>query len=332
MTTLPRFFLKNIDLLQMRVEQFLRRLVHGNNKYFFAAQIGLVIFCYGATTRPPALFVVLAAVLSALVFRDLYTHHALGAPERQLPPKYEYCVLSAGDAVATVVFTLAAETLALKYAPSLALPFDALYYGSVIGMPLTAILRLVLRLKPGPNPEFRGPRRSAIHVYRRTWAFNILWLIADYGLICQDVTDDPNSLMDPLRGSVPLVTFLFWILFQRNALNRRNYPVTLFANVEKQDLERLKETLPQGIKKGQVFYWAARVAEVLIFAELAVSMGAGVWPWLSGQQTHGGLLQIAPRVLAFGTAVLSWKYVKEANIAAAEAIQEEIDTMIEVYP
>ena len=141
MTTLPRFVLKNIDLTKMHVEQFLYRLVHGNNKYFFAAQVGLVIFCYGATRKPPALFVVLAAVLSALVFRDFYTHHAFGAPE-QLPPNYEYCVLSAGDAVATLVFTLAAETLALKYAPSLALPFDVLYYGSVIGMPLTAILRL----------------------------------------------------------------------------------------------------------------------------------------------------------------------------------------------
>jgi hypothetical protein len=26
-----------------------------------------------------------------------------------------------------------------------------------------------------------------------------------------------------------------------------------------------------------------------------------------------------------------WKYVKEANVAAAEALQEEIDTMVEVY-
>jgi hypothetical protein len=331
MTTFPRFILRNIHSTKVRVDQFLYELVHGNNKYFFAAQIGLVVFCYGATTKPPAVFVVLAAVLSALVFRDLYTHHALGAPELELPPNYEYCVLSAGDAVTTLVFTLASQTLALKYAPNLALPYDVLYYGSVIGMPLTAILRLVLRLKPDPDPTFRGPRRSAIHVYRRTWVFNILWLTAGYGLICQDVTDDPNSLMDPLRGLVPLITFLLWILFQRNALNRRNYPVTLFTNVKKQDLERLKETLPQGVKKGQVFYWAARVAEILIFAELAVSMGAGVWPWLSGQQTHGGLLQIAARVLPFGIAVISWRYVKDANIAAAEALQKEIDTMVEVY-
>ena len=273
----------------------------------------------------------LAAVLSALAFRDLYTHHALGAPEEELPPIHEYCVRSAGDAVTALVFTLASQTLALKYAPSLALPYDVLYYGSVIGMPLTAILRLVLRRKPKPDPMFTGPRRSAMHVYRRTWAFNILWLAAEYGLIMQDVTDDPHSVMDPLRGFVPLTTFVLWIACQRNSLNRRNYSMTLFTNPEKQRLERLKETLAQGVKKGDVFYWAARVLEVLIFVELAVSMGAGVWPWLSGQQRHGGLVQIVARVFAFGIAVLSWRYVKEANIAAAGAMQQEIDAAVEVY-
>ena len=93
----------------------------------------------------------------------------------------------------------------------------------------------------------------------------------------------------------------------------------------------MKETLAQGIKRGDVFFWAARVFEILIFVELGASMAAGVWPWISGQQPHGGLVQIAAHVFAFGIAVLSWRYVKEANIAAAEALQEEIDTMVEAY-
>jgi hypothetical protein len=170
-----------------------------------------------------------------------------------------------------------------------------------------------------------------MYIYKRTWAFNILWLVAEYGLICQDVTDDPHSVMDPLRGFYPLFTFLLWILCQRNALNRRNYPVTVFTNLKKQEMERLKETLPQGVKRGEVFYWAARFFEVLIFVELGVSMAAGVWPWISGQQPHGGLLQITARVIPFSVAVLTWSYVKEANIDAARALQQEIDAAVEVY-
>jgi hypothetical protein len=330
MTTLPRFILKNICTAQERVRQFLYRLVYGSGKYFFAAQTVLVIFCYGATAKPPALFFVLAAVLSALVFRDLYTHRSLGAPEKELPPNYEYCVLSAGDAVATLVFTLASQTLALKYSPNLALSNDALYYGAVVCLPLTAILRLVLRLKPNPGPS-NGSARSARHIFIRTWVFNALWLGVFYGLVMQDVSDDPNSLIDPLRGGVPLVTFVGWILCQRNPLDRRNHFITIFTDLEKQRLSRQKETIFQGVKRGDPLYWTTRALEVLLFVELALSMCAGVWPWISGQQTHGGFLQIGARVLSFGVAVLSWKYVKRANIAAAEALQEAIDTPNVVY-
>ena len=73
-----------------------------------------------------------------------------------------------------------------------------------------------------------------MHIYKRTWAFNVLWLVADYGLIYQDVTDDPNFvMMDWLRGFLPLFTFMLWIMCQRNALNRRNTLVTVSTNLEK---------------------------------------------------------------------------------------------------
>jgi hypothetical protein len=169
-----------------------------------------------------------------------------------------------------------------------------------------------------------------MQVYKRTWAFNILWMATYYGLIAQDVTDDPNSVIDLLRGFLLPFTFLLWIMCQRNALNRRNKIFTIFTDFEKQRKERLKETLPHALKRGEVFYRATRVSEILIFVVLGVSMAAGVWPWVSGQQTHGGLIPIAARVLAFAIAVLSWRYVKEANIAAGEALQEEIDAAAQV--
>ena len=44
--------------------------------------------------------------------------------------------------------------------------------------------------------------------------------------------------------------------------------------------------------------------------------------------TAGSPLQVAAHLLAFGTAVVSWKYVKEANRIAAMALQYEFDKVL----
>ena len=90
-------------------------------------------------------------------------------------------------------------------------------------------------------------------------------------------------------------------------------------------MTRLKETLLQSLKRGEPFYWASVVLQFMVFAELAVFMGAALWPWVSGQSPDGSILRVVAHLVAFGTAVLTWQYIKAANAVAAEALQLEID-------
>jgi hypothetical protein len=297
------------------------------NKYLVAAEMGVVIFCYAAFTGPTALFAIIASVLIALAFRNAYTHLDLWRLQQEPPPRSQYCVDTAGDSVTLMVVLLATQTLALKYSPSLALPWPELVRGTTICVPVIGFMRMVLRPTTGPDPEKRFSRLSAIYIYIRICVFNILWMLCFYGLIAQDVTDDPNSKMDWLRGGVPLVTFVFLIIFGRNGLIRRDTVMTLFTCPRKQLLRRLKETLLQPVKPGKPGFWICVSIEFILFAELAVSMATGVWPWLSGQQHGGGFLQVAAHLIAFGTAVVSWRYLKQANYDAADAVQKAIDTV-----
>jgi hypothetical protein len=310
--------------------EYRHHTIQSFNKYLVAAELGVVIFCYAAFTGPTALFAIIASILIALAFRNAYTHYDLGRLQKEPLPRAQYCVDSAGDSVTLMVVLLATQTLALKYSPSLALPWPELVRGTTICVPVIAFMRMVLRPMPEPEPERKFSRRCAIYIYIRSCMFNILWMLAFYGLLAQDVTDDPNSKMDWLRGAVPLLTFGFLIIFGRNGLIRRDTVMTLFTCPRKQRLRRLKETLLQPVKRGEPGFWICVSLEFMVFAELAVSMGTGVWPWLSGQQHSGGFLQVAAHLIAFGTSVVTWKYIKQSNYAAAEAIQKAIDA-VEVY-
>ena len=62
---------------------------------------------------------------------------------------------------------------------------------------------------------------------------------------------------------------------------------------------RMKETLPQGLQKGEPLYRWCVALEVLIFVALAASLAEVLWPWLSGRAPEdgekSGLTRIFPR-------------------------------------
>jgi hypothetical protein len=199
----------------------------------------------------------------------------------------------------------------------------------VFCIPLIAMLRMVLRPMPEPDPSYQSSSpRPAIYLFWRTCLFNLLWLLTFYGLVAMDVTDDPHSKLDVLRGFSPIETFGLLIMFGRNGLLRRHTLLSILVCWRTQRLIRFKEMLLHVVKKGDPFYHAAVFLEALLFIELAVSMLDGVWPWVSGQSTSGGPLQVAAHLLAFGTAFVSWKYLKEANRIAAASLQYEIDKVL----
>jgi hypothetical protein len=301
--------------------------VQSFDKYLMAAELGVIVFCYGAFAGPKVLFAIIASILIALVFRNAYTHLELLGPDDEPPPRSRYNVDRGGDAVTMMVVLLGTQTLALKYAPSALLPWPDLVRGTAICAPLISILRISLRPVPDPEPERDASRRSATHIYIRTCVLNALWTLSVYGLIAQDVTDDPSSVLDWLRGGVPLVTALLIIVCGRNGLIRRDTLTTLFTSPRKQKLTRWKETLMQPVRPGQVGYGMCVTFEYLLFAELAVSMVTGVWPWLSGQTHEGSFLHVASHLLAFGISVVSWKHLKKANYDAADDLQKAIDAI-----
>src|SRR5262249_20143726 len=151
-----------------------------------------------------------------LTMRDAFTHHDAPSSESQ------YYLRSAGDAVIAGAFLFLAETLALRVSPALVLPDPVLYHGAVVCLPLLPLLRLVLRPRPEPGSMVDASTMSPMDVYKRTCRLNLLWVATFNSLFMLGVSDVPGSILDKLRGTVPLLTILFWHLLQRNALDRRD--------------------------------------------------------------------------------------------------------------
>jgi hypothetical protein len=57
---------------------------------------------------------------------------------------------------------------------------------------------------------------------------------------------------------------------------------SMFTDSGKLRLERMYRGLPQGLRKGEPFYWLYVFVEVTIFLVMGMSLIEAVWPWLSG--------------------------------------------------
>ena len=143
-------------------------------------------------------------------------------------------------------------------------------------------------------------------------------------VIMMFVSDQPGSVVDFLRGFLPVPQFAIWIGFQTNRLIRRDYIVRLDTDPVQQARARKKETLPQGMKRGEPLYRWCVTFEILIFAEGAANIAVELWWWLHGT-SQAGWFRIGASLLAFVVAVVSWRYVKAANRAAAAALQAAIE-------
>jgi len=277
-------------------------------------QAALVIFCFAASPQPGATGLVLGAVLLALTARNAYTY--LSAPANLLD--------SFGDAVTAGVFVLAAQMLALRVSPSMALPASVLYRNGVVCFALISILHVFLRPKPesGPKGPFEGSGISAVEIYKRTRRLTFLWIATFSGGILMYVSDVQGSTLDFLRGCMPMVNVFIWIAIQRSPLSERDYRMLTDPNKDK--LRRMKDTLPQGLKHDEPLYWWHLGLEALIFVLAIVFLAGDLWPWLSGAVPEG-FMRPTVRLIGFATTVLTWQHVKHANRAAADALQEEID-------
>jgi hypothetical protein len=142
------------------------------------------------------------------------------------------------------------------------------------------------------------------------------------GMMMLNATHERGSWRDFFLSTAPMMTFGIWVAIQRNALDRRSFIETLLRHARNLALGRKKETLPQGIKKGEPNYGWYAALQVMLFVEFGLAMIPQVWPWLSRQDTNFAKPAVAMTALA--ATVLSWKYVKESNQSAARAMAAEI--------
>jgi hypothetical protein len=287
----------------------------GFNRYAFVAEMALTIFCFGASSLPMAQAVFLAAVFCALAYRNAYTHHDL---KFQCNSTARYYLDSAADAAVAGLSLLTAEALMLYTAPEVALPRPAFYRGALVCLPLIAIMRVVLRPKPDPRLPFSS-KMPAEKIYKKIWRLNIMWMGALNGMSLLTMTHQQNSLVDFLRGLLPMMTMGAWMGLQRNALRRDEF-ITLGRYLYDQKSQRMSSRLLGGLQKHEALYGWYVALEGLIFVQIAASMVTVLRPWLTGGATDSTAARPAAAILGFAALAMSWIYVKRSNREAALAL------------
>jgi len=285
------------------------------NRWGVVLHVILVTFCFGESALPWQLSITLASVLIALTLRDAWTY-------RHVRTYWD----SVTDGIVAGVFMLAGRTLAGWTSPPLALPMSDLYRGSLVCLPLMVILRMALRPKPDmPHEAYAGSNTTAEQIFWRTWRLSVLWLFTFAGLVAQNVSDKPHNPVDWIRGYT-LVLFGLWFAVQAGSFIGRKWIQMLFSKLRKTRLERMYRCLPKGLRKGERRYWSYVILESAIYLVMGISLAEAVWPWLAGDSAQADVFRAMGSIVAFATSILSWKYVKEANRAAARAILAEISS------
>jgi hypothetical protein len=280
-------------------------------------------YCFAAASFDLPFVIALGSTLGPLLLRTAYTHPfsrdgdtvVLSTPLDSL-----------GDSVISVVVLLLSQTAMLKISLSLTLPPTMLGRSIFIYFPLMAVLRTVLRPRPDPRMPFQGSKLTTEQICRRTWCANIVWIFACLWTMVANPHSLPNLLPQSnlLRNFFSMLVFGVWFRLRQNALTRRDYIETLFTDWEKKKLARHRELLMTDMTEKDPYYWLDGPLQGVLFIYLAVPLAFAIWPWLSGAETHLDVFGLTFQAVALFTVTLSWTYLKDANRAAAAALEAAI--------
>jgi hypothetical protein len=311
-----------------------QQVVAGFSLYWFLAETALLLFCFiGALrTLEPVQMIPICATLGGLTLYRAYTlFRKRGNFERaedyraKLPPIKEYYLDSVKNSAMSVFSVLITLTFINIMVPAAAVPVPILVRMAYVALPLMTVLPLIFRAMPDPKTPFEDYGLSAAAILTRVWVLNVLWIVSVFLLVVQDFKRSNPFWVDFPRGFLPLFLPLLYVMTQRDPLARHNKSEELKTHWKIKRLIRRKEMLPQGVEKGQPFYGFSIGIQVVGFALMAVTMGVGLLPWLHGKSGEVTMFQVAARILAFAVPMVTWKYIKAANRAAAKALQKEID-------
>jgi hypothetical protein len=282
-------------------------------------------YCFVLAAPGLSAGVALGSVMGTLILRSAFTH-PIGRDGKLHPSSpWQNSMDSFTDAMLAVLNLLFCQGVLQLISRDTTVSLTALKHGIAIFVPGMYLLRLNLRPRPSPGIPFRGSNLTSDQIYKRTRWLNVLWLVT-----CQwTVVANPHSLPDWLpqwnliRNVFPMQIFMVWFRIQQNAFSRRDYYETLFSDWEKKKKARQRELLIKGMDERDPYFWLYRPLQGALFLYLATPMLFTLWPWLSGTADLD-VYEIAFQIVALLTLASTWNYLKDANRAAAAALEADI--------
>jgi hypothetical protein len=306
------------------------QIVAGFNKVCFLLELAAGIYCFSAAQVPGPVVAVLAPVLLILRFRSAYTFPGkIKSRKGPAPSRWQGSLDSLGDAASGGLMVLLFQSLMLNISQSLTLPSTMTLRGTVLLVPILGCVRMAFRPRFHLKMPFHGSNLTADQIYRRTWWLTSLWVAAFVGTIIANPDSLPDWVPehDFLRTFIPMHIFIYWFRFQQNPFIRRDHIETIFEDFEKKKKARKRERLIKGLKKGEPFYRTYVALQGVLFLYLSIPLLTNLWPWLSGHQTSLDWFRISFNVVTLVILAWTWNDVKDANRAAAGAMQQDIDAM-----
>jgi hypothetical protein len=295
-----------------------------------ALQIAGMAYCFSAAGMPIALALVLGSVLVPLILRTAYAHLWDIHGNRSAPASpWQYSMDSMLDALITMSVVLMCQTLTIMFQPDLGTKPDALFRGIALGLPVLAAMRMAMRPRADwEHKPFKNSTLTAEEIFKRTWMINALWIATCVALVMTNIKYQPEWMdHDFFKVFIPLKMFVNWIHTQQNSLIRRDRIETLFGNWKKKKLARQREILMKGLNKGEPHYGWYIGLQWILFLLLSIPLALAIWPWLAGTASSRDVYDVLFNVVALIALLWSWSYLKEANRAAAAALQQKIDSM-----
>ncbi|HEY2381145.1 MAG TPA: hypothetical protein VGK48_08170 [Terriglobia bacterium] len=301
---------KTREFLRYIVVAYRDQTIQAFNRYSFIGVFLLVVFCFGFSAMPRGYAAMLMAVLGGLCLRDGYLHNR--KLKDGVSSNVQYCNQSIGDAGVAGLFAFVSGAVLRGVSPSSAFAFPLLWHGAVTLMGTVFTLKLMLRVKPDPDAPLINKDDNPKAIYRRVRWLSFLWFITFDGIVACGVTDIPHYWPDKLRGFAPLFFFLTWWTFRHEQRQR----------LRKHLIARMVDALAKRLSRKK-FLWGQGAIEVMMYVLIALSVADSILPWMTCSATAAAsAVQAAGALLSGSISLITWKYVKEANRVAAEALRQ----------
>jgi len=320
-----RYGLKAVELVAYALVSQIRRAFDIG---FIAEEVAILGVSFSLAPSRASLIIAGASGLCGLLLRDAYTHPSHESPEA-------VAGAAAKDAAVAALFILVSETILKLAAPELQMPALILYGGIGISLLLLTMWRTVFRPRLSVSRSNRSNatldelKRFSHEAYWATTRINFMWCVASIAVILTNLDAMPFSVphLDFFFPAITIPLFAFAYRLQLNVLataKSGSGSVVRSENAYLKELVRRHDSLwgqSETARKASGFA-SYKTVEVLFFVLLASPLGVGLWGWLSGRGVHMGA-----NLAAFVTLLVLWIYVKKANQATAEILQEEIDAL-----